>query len=130
MSKFIVSNHGFGELLTEYFCSDPFQTTNATPFLITSIPVAINSTSDIEVYMRAVKNDGSMRNCGSVRGVFSRTLGNISQDGSLAKDLRGTLSKSDITFTLNQTTKEVEIYAIGIANTTIDWTIGLEITHN
>ncbi len=107
----------------------PITTTNNTPVLLVSIPIPTNKSFDIDIYMMAVKSDGSTRNCGYIRGVFSRIAGNISQDGSLKNDLLGVLSTTKCTYVINNTAHTVEIYANGLTSTTINWNFFIEITN-
>lgn len=106
---------------------DPVQTTSSTPVLIYTVPVPQNTTYDITVYMMAVKSDGSTRNVGTTRGIFLRTTGNISQEGTLTKNLTGILSTAAVSFTPNNTNFTVEIYANGLLATTINWDFELTI---
>lgn len=116
-------------LTSQKYYLSPITTTNATLVLIASIPIPINKSYDIEVYMMAVKGDGLTRNCGYIRGVFSRVAGNLAQDGTLKNDLLGVMSTTKVSFVLNNTTHEVELYANGLAATTINWNFFLEITN-
>lgn len=109
---------------------DPITTTNNTPTLVTSIPIGENKNFEISVWQMASRSDGSTRNVGTRTGVFYRTTGNISQEGTLKNSLTGILTGAQISFTINNTTKEVEIYAGGLAATTINWRIYIDLTFN
>lgn len=95
-------------------------TTDATPVLIASVPIPINTTYEIAVYLKAIKSDGATRNCGYQTGVFYRVAGDISQEGTYSKEMRGILTSAQLVFTLNQTSHEVEVYVKGNAST-INW---------
>lgn len=105
---------------------ESIQTTDATPVLIYSVPVPQNTTFDITVYQMAIKSDGSNRNCGTIRGIFSRTTGNITQEGTFSKNLIGQLSAAQVTYTPNNSAFTVDIYAGG-TTATINWDFTLEI---
>lgn len=107
-----------------------FTTTTNTPFLITSIPIGLNKTYYISTYLMAVKSDGLTRNVGTTDGVFHREGGNLSQEGTLTNTLTGILSTSKITYTLNNTTHAVEVYANGLAATTINWYVYVDSKFN
>lgn len=128
MAKSITTKYGAAGLLIENYFVDSLTTVNATPVLIASIPIPQNKTYDMEVYMIAVKSDGSTRNCGYTRAVFSRITTDIAQDGTVGKDLRGQLSTAQISFTINNTTHVVEIYANG-TTATIDWLFNIQLRY-
>lgn len=117
------ANQGLGN---QSYAIDGFTTVNNTPVLATSIPISQNKTYDISVYQMAVKSDGTTRNAGTVRGVFSRVTGDISQNGTSGKDLRGALTAAQVSFTINNTTSNVEVYANG-TTATINWNFALDI---
>lgn len=114
-------------MLRQYWYCSKFSTANSTPLLVTSFAIPQRYTYDISTTMKVCRADGSTRNVGTIRGVFSRVTGNISQDGTLALDLRGVLSTARVGYTINNTSKEVEIYANGLALTDLNWNIGVEV---
>ena len=126
MTKFQSFSRGNETHTYELWFFDPFQTVNSTPVLITSFPLAINKTIEINVHQAAIKNDETTRNVGNIKGVFHRIAGDILQDGTLDLSLRGVLSPAKVGFTINNTTKEVEIWANG-TNSTINWKGEIEV---
>ncbi len=117
-----------GSLTTYQRTLDAITTTNSTPALIVSIPIPSGKTVNINVFM--IARGTATRNAGDTTGTFTNTSGTITQDGTLLKQLRGVLSTAQISFTINNTTKEVEVYANGLLSQTINWSFELTIKFN
>ena len=125
----IVSGTNNSGLTSTEYHPDKITTTNSTPVLISSIPIPPHKRYYMRVFYIAIKGDESTANSGFVNGTFGRVSGNLSQDGTITKDLQGVLSNAQISFVLNNTTHAVDIYANGLSATTINWYFNLWIKY-
>jgi hypothetical protein len=126
MTKFLAKRRGITGNKWELWFTPSFTTTNATPVLIDSFPVATNTTLEITTHMAALKSDGTTRNVGAIKGVFHRVAADVSQDGTLDLNLSGVLSTAKISYSPNNTTHAVEVYANG-TTATINWKADIEV---
>jgi hypothetical protein len=105
-------------------------TTNTTPTLIASIPIAANSAYYIEIRVLSYKTDYTSIRGGRIGACFARGAGNVVRDGTLVNTLAGTLTTAVVTMTANTSTQTADITVTGVLATSITWNLAIDVLIN
>lgn len=109
-----------GSTTIQYFAIQDFATTNNTPAVVLSIPIAINKNYRILLDLRAEKSDFSSSRTGNVKSSFLRATGNVSRVG-ITSDLLGVLPAATVDIVANTSTQSADVTVTGAIATTINW---------
>lgn len=102
-------------------------TTNATPKITYSVPIAKSSGVYINVTFTAVKSDYTNASGGFVSAMFYRGTGNVARTPNVLSNIVNTAGFGLLNLTLvaNTSTQTADITLTGILSTTIGWYLSI-----
>lgn len=117
--------------------SQTAQTTNATPTVVLSVPIGMNSSADIKVEFSVLNSAYSNGAFGEARVLMRRASGNVARatgNGGLlsaAVNVIGDfLVVPGVDIVANTSTQTADITFTGLAGTTLNWVFSVNVKRN
>lgn len=130
MSKQLIRTSSNGTMTREEYYVGRITTSGSTTIVAETVAIPQNKLFSILITVLIYRADFTNSNSGTVQAAFLRAAGNVSRDGAQIKNMQGGLSGASLDMVANTSTQTCDIQINGVAATSINWDIAINLYYN